>query len=435
MQKDNINLGNTIYKWATDLFPICRSLTGDGIRETLSYLKTLIPELKINEVLSGTKAFDWTVPDEWNIQDAYIADESGNKIIDFKKNNLHVVGYSVPVDKTLTFEELENNLYSIPTQPDAIPYITSYYSKRWGFCITENQIKNLRKKPFKQYHVKIDSTLTPGVMNYGELILRGKSEKEILISTYICHPSMANNELSGPCVTSAIARWLINLKKTRFTYRIIFIPETIGSIYYISKHLKTLKERLIAGFVISCIGDDKGFYYIKSREENTLADRLLEHIFKYEFIGANKNIYSFLDRGSDERQFCSPKVNLPVCTIGRTKFGEYPEYHTSLDNLDFISPNGLLNGMYFLQKCIKILEANYIYDNNFYCEPQLGKRGLYPTLSTKKLNNKVRLMINFLAYLDGEKDLLEIANIINCNVFDLLKIANTLYINKIINKK
>ncbi len=245
------NVGDEMHSWATDLFPICRSITGDGVRRTLQYLSELMPGLEMHEVPSGTQAFDWTVPDEWNVSAAYIEDESGRRIVDFARNNLHLVGYSEPVDKWLTLEELQPHLHSLPEQPTAIPYITSYYARRWGFCLSQEQRDQL---PRGRYHVVVDSTLAAGSLTYGELIIPGADEKEILLSTYICHPSLANNELSGPVVTTAIAQWLASLESRRYTYRIVFIPETIGSIVYISGHLAELKKNVVARHEQTCAG-------------------------------------------------------------------------------------------------------------------------------------------------------------------------------------
>lgn len=422
--ENNNSLGSQMYEWATDLFPVCRSITGNGIRETLAYLQNILPNLSIHEVPSGYQAFDWIVPDEWNIKDAFVADEDGKKIIDFQNHNLHILGYSEPIEQWMTYEELDSHLYSLPEQPEAIPYITSYYRRRWGFCLTENQRNQLRQNPEKKYFVKIDSTLEAGSLAYGELIIEGKTKNEILLSTYICHPSMANNELSGPVVTTALSKWITELSNRYFTYRILFIPETIGSIVYLSQNWQYLKENTKAGFVITCVGDERQYSYLASRLGNTLADKVLLHVLNHK---ANNHIkYSFLERGSDERQYCSPGIDLPVCSFCRSKYGEYPEYHTSLDDLSLISPKGLEESLSILQESIYILENNYRYQVTVLCEPQLGKRGLYPTLSTKQSGNKVRNMMNLIAYCDGNHDLVSIAEEISIYAGDLIDIASLL---------
>lgn len=423
----NTNMGKIMYGWAKDLYPIARSLTGPGVRETLQYIQKIIPDLKIHQVPSGTQAFDWVVPDEWFIRDAYIADETGKRLIDFKLHNLHVVGYSTPIDAWMTLDELNTHLYSLPNQPDAIPYVTSYYQARWGFCVTENQRKLFVST---KYHVVIDSELKPGVLNYGELILPGNDDNEILLSTYICHPSMANNELSGPVVTLALALWLYGQANRRYTYRIIFIPETIGSIVYLSLHHEHLKQKTKAGFVLTCVGDDKNYSYLPSRKGNTLSDRVAKQVLNS--VVDSYTSYSFLDRGSDERQYCSPLIDLPIASIMRTKYGAYPEYHTSLDNLDLISESGLAGAFCVIKACLATLEVNYNYRAKLPCEPQLGKRGLYPTISTVNSSKQGRLMMDFLAYADGENDVLEIANIVKADVMECAKVADVLKLHDLI---
>lgn len=418
---DNRRIGHEMYGWASDLFPICRSITGDGVRRTLGYFKKLLPDLAIHEVPSGTTAYDWTVPDEWNIRGAWIADEKGNRVVDFSKNNLQVVGYSTPADEWLTLEELQPHLHSLPNQPDAIPYITSYYVKRWGFCLPHNQRERLEQG---RYHVVIDSTLAPGSMTYGELILPGRENKEILLSTYICHPSMANNELSGPVVTAALASWIAGNSQRRFTYRILFIPETIGSIVYLSRHLEEMKRNTIAGFVVTCIGDDRGYSLLLSRGGDTVADRAAKLVMSRD--APDYVEYSYLHRGSDERQYCSPGVDLPVVSIMRSGYMGYPEYHTSLDDLTLISPTGLAGGFTAIRKCIEVLEHNRIYKATMLCEPHLGGRGLYPTLGTRDVVQSVRALTNVLAYADGTRDLVSIATHIGVSAEEAIEIAGKL---------
>lgn len=416
---DDVNIGYQMHQLMAKAFPICRSITGDGARETLRIISDIIP-LAIHEVPTGTKIFDWSVPKEWNIRDAFIAGKNGNKIVDFKNNNLHIVGYSVPVDKWITLSELQEHLYSLPEQPDAIPYATSYYKERWGFCISHGERLKLKDK---KYHVFIDSTLEDGSLTYGEYIIKGEMEQEVFLSTYICHPSMANNELSGPVVTAFIGKWLASQPR-RYTYRIIFVPETIGSITYLSRHLEELKQNVLVGFNISCIGDDRAYSYVASRYENSLADKVASNVLSMKHPGFIK--YSFLDRGSDERQYCSPGVDLPLVTLSRSKYGTYPEYHTSLDNLDFVTLEGLRGGYELVKDCICVIENNKTYRITCYGEPQLGKRGLYPNFSTKNSGASVETMMNFIAYADGKNDLIEISNIIGKPVWVIVPIVKRL---------
>ena len=419
------NIGQEMYDWAVDLFPINRSLSGDGVRQTLQYIKNIIPELEVNEVPSGAKCFDWTIPQEWNCNDGYIIDPDGNKICDFKTNNLHIVGYSTPIDSEIELEELIEHLYYLEEQPTAIPYITSYYSPRWGFCLSFNEFQKLKKGIYK---VKINSELKDGNLTYGEIKLKGESEKEIFLSTYVCHPSMANNELSGPVVTTALVNFIKSLKGRKYSYRIVFIPETIGSITYISRNIDDMKKNIIAGFNVTTIGDDRSYSYIPTRYGNTLSDKVSKHVLQdIDYVE-----YSFLDRGSDERQYCSPGVDLPIATICRTKYGVYPEYHTSLDDLTVISPSGLYGGYEKIKKAIELLEKNNYYKVNVLCEPQLGKRGLYPTISTKASGKIVRTMMNFIAYADGNNDLIDIANIIGVQAEELFDIVDKMKVAKLI---
>ena len=422
-----------MHQWATELFPITRSITGEGVRETLSYLQSKITDLTIHSVSSGTQALDWTVPQEWVIRDAYIADENGQRIVDFKKNNLHLVGYSTAIDCWLTKEELDNHLYSLPEQPNAIPYVTAYYKKHWGFCL-----KHVQREQLKQgnYHVVIDSEHIDGVLNYGELLIPGKTSDEILLSTYICHPSMANNELSGPVVTTALAQWISQLENRHYSYRIIYIPETIGSIVYLSKHLDHMKSHTYAGFNINCIGDERCYSYLPSRKENTISDIIAKHVLEH--TDPEYKHYSWLDRGSDERQYCAPNIDLPIASIMRSKFGEYPEYHTSLDDLNLVTPNGLEGGLDAMKSCINILENNVIPTSTVLGEPQLGKRNLYPNVGVKGGKDAIpdlKTMIHIISYCDGEKSLLEIADKINQPFEKCRKILNTLIENNLVSIK
>ena len=371
-----------MYGLAAELFPVCRSLTGNGVRATLARLRQEIPAIRVLEVPTGTKCFDWVVPNEWNIDDAFLLDPDGNKVVDFKKNNLHVVGYSTPIDQEIDLEDLQSRLFSLPQMPDAIPYVTSYYKPFWGFCLTENERRKL--KPGR-YRAKITSSLAPGHLTYGELLIPGKSAQEILLSTYVCHPSMANNELSGPVVALALAKWLLQKTERHFSYRILFLPETIGSIVYLSRNLEVMKDKTYAGYQLTCVGDDRSYSYLSSRTGETVADRAALHVLKHRAPDFKR--YTFLQRGSDERQYCSPGVDLPVASVMRTKYSEYPEYHTSLDDLKLVSPQGLAGAIGVYREIIELLEWNRNFKVTCLGEPQLGKRGLYPNISTLDADN------------------------------------------------
>ena len=415
-------IGKNIYKFAQELWPINRSITGKGTKETLKLIKQHLPQLKINSVPSGTNVFDWIIPKEWDVKEAYVITPSGEKICDFSKNNLHLVGYSIPFEGEISFDELKKHLYTLPDQPNAIPYITSYYEERWGFCLSQEQFDTLENGSYK---VIIKSTLFDGELNYGELLIKGKSDKEIFLSTYICHPSMANNELSGPTVVTFLAKWLQEINETDFSYRIIFIPETIGSITYLSKNYKDMKNKIFAGFNVSCVGDDRAYSYLPSRNGKTISDMIAKHVLKW--IDPNFIKYSWFDCGSDERQYCAPGIDLPIASIFRTKYGRYPEYHTSLDNLEnVVTPKGLDGGYWAIRKAIEAIERNKKYKITVLCEPQMGKRGLYPTLSTKGTNKEVLLMMNFISFCDGQTSLLEIAESLNLPIWELYELVDKL---------
>lgn len=427
--------GQRMYSLCKDIFPICRSITGEGVRETLSVLQNSIClskdiAFRIKAIPSGTNVFDWTVPKEWKIKEAYIEDSSGNHIIDFKNNNLHVLGYSISVDEWVDLEELKKHIYTQPDQPDVIPYVTSYYRERYGFCMSEKKKESL--KPGR-YHMMIDSSLFDGNMNYAEVVIPGSTDKEVFFSTYICHPSMANNECSGPVLAAELINYLCKKESRKYTYRFVFIPETIGSISYLSidDNLKHLQQKMIAGFNLSCVGDNNDYSIVESIYGNTLSDRVLKNILKFHTNGEYSD-YSFLCRGSDERQYNAPGINLPVVCFCRSKFGEYPEYHTSADDMSFVSPEGFQGSYDVMVKAIEALEYNSFYRVSVLGEPQLGKRGLYPTLSQKGNYDEVLPMKNLIAYSDGNNDLIEISNIIDVPIDRLIPIIDKLKTNKLL---
>ena len=425
-----------IYNFAANkLFPLNRSITGRGTLQTLKYIKDIFPKLKINKIKSGTKVFDWKVPKEWNVFDAYVLDKNGKKIIDFKKNNLHLVGYSHGVDDYVTKKTLLKHLHTLSNQKNAIPYVTSYYQKYWGFCI--NYIDYLKLiKTYKQndtFKVVIKSNFkSDGYLFYGELLLPGKSKKEILISTYICHPSMANNELSGPIVSMSLINYF-QKKKLNYSIRFIFIPETIGSIAFISKNIKKIKKYLLGGYNLTCLGYSKDYGCILSKYKNNLCDKYL--LEAYQNLKIKYKEFSFLERGSDERQFNSPKVEFPIATVFRSKFGNYKEYHTSLDNFNIVSEKNIIDSFKLMVKVIKIFQKKIIPSSKYYCEPNMGKRGLYPLISQKHrqktFSNTVNLM-NFLQYADGKNDLEDIAKNIKTTTKETKKIFNLLTRKKLI---
>ena len=420
------------YKLAKkDLFPLCRSLTGDGVRKTLKVIRKSHPSLKIYSIKSKSKVFDWLVPPEWIIKDAFILDKYKNKIVNFKNNNLHLVGYSIPVNKYVSKKELFKHLHTLPKQKMAIPYITSYYKKYWGFCVSHKDKISINKKynHTDKFKVVINSKFNlKGVMNYGELIIPGESRQEILISTNICHPSMANNELSGPIVSMCLIEYFKKLKKLKKTIRFVFIPETIGSITFLNKNLSYLKNNVIAGYNLVCIGDDRRHSCMLTKYGNTISDKAL--IESYKKLKINYKKYSFLNRGSDERQYNSPGIDLPIASIFRSKYEEYPEYHTSLDNFDLVTEKGIRGGFRVAKKAIEIIQKKTIPQNKFLCEPHMSKRGLYPTIKIQK--DFPKNIMDFLQYSDGKHDLKDLSKLIKVNLTKVSKIYRFLLKRKII---
>ena len=415
------------------LWPINRSLTGNGVRESFVILSELV-DFKLNEVPSGTECYDWNVPSEWNVKQAWIKDSKGNIIVNFAENNLHLLGYSEPFSEVLTFEQLKNNIYTLPEQPKLIPYLTSYYKRRWGFCMSHDQFLKLDQNDTFQVH--IDSTLDEnGSMTMGEAIIKGASEKEVFFSTYICHPSLANNELSGPLVSAFIYSKLKEKKDLKYTYRFAFVPETIGSICLLSREGENFKKNMVAGFNITCIGDSGNFTYKKSRQGNCLSDRAAQLILNQ--TEQAFNLIDFFPSGSDERQYCSPGFNLPVGSMMRTMYGVFPEYHTSGDNKDFISFSAMEESVNKYLDIIELIEKNDFYINRIpNCEPQLGKRGLYPTIGGQKdKKNSLEGMMWLLNLCDGEHDLIDISLRSKIDVKELYPILDKLIENKLITRK
>ncbi|AEE53279.1 Protein of unknown function DUF2172, aminopeptidase [Haliscomenobacter hydrossis DSM 1100] len=395
--------GALMYRLAEKLFPICRSITGDGVRESLSIIQEYIP-LEIHEVPSGTAVFDWTVPPEWNIRDAWVKGPDGKKIIDFKANNLHILQYSTPIHQILELEDLKKHLFTLPDQPDLIPYRTSYYQQNWGFCLAYRELQRL---PEGQYEVYIDASLEEGHLTYGELYLPGESTNEVLLSAHICHPALANDNLSGISVLTFLAQWLLG-QKNRYSYRFLFIPGTIGSITWLALNEPKV-QNIQHGLVASLLGDAGGFTYKRSRRGDAEIDKVAEYVLKHS--GQPYQVFDFFPYGYDERQFCSPGFNLPVGNLTRSSFGTYPEYHTSGDNLQFIQDKYLAESLDIYQQIITILEHNvYCQNLNPKCEPQLGKRGLYDAIGGDSDQKKLQMaMLWVLNFSDGTMSLLDIA--------------------------
>lgn len=402
-QKDSMEVGRDLHGFAADLYPICRSITGDGIRRTLAMIQERIP-LQISEVPSGTEVFDWTVPKEWNIRDAYLKDTSGKRIVDFQACNLHVLNYSLPVHAKMSLADLRAHLFTIPEHPDWIPYRTSYYKENWGFCLSHNQMLALKDG---EYEVCIDSTLHDGHLTYGELFLPGASDDEVLISCHACHPSLANDNLSGLVISEALAR-LLSGKQLRYSYRFLFIPGTIGAITWLAQN-HNRADHIRHGLVLSGIGDAGGFHYKKSRRGNADVDRAMSHVLRH--CGEPAEILDFSPYGYDERQYCSPGFNLPVGCLMRSVWGTFPEYHTSADNLDFIQPLQLAKSLRACGSVVDVLENNYRYRNlNPFCEPQLGKRDLYRSTGGESIADELNARLWVLNFSDSEHSLLDIAD-------------------------
>jgi aminopeptidase-like protein len=397
------NIGSEIYRIVFDLYPICRSITGNGVRETLQYIKKKVP-VEINEVPSGTKVFDWSVPKEWNIRDAYVKDSKGNKVIDFNKSNLHILNYSVPVQKRVSLKELKEHLFTIPEYPEWIPYRTSYYNENWGFCLSHKDFLKLKEG---RYEVCVDSALHNGHLTFGEYFIQGQLPDEILISTHICHPSLCNDNLSGIAMTALLAKQL-SKGHLRYSYRFLFIPGTIGSITWLSSNEKNL-SKIKHGLVVACVGDSGKFTYKKTRQGNAEIDNVVMNVLKNS--KEKFKIIDFSPYGYDERQYCSPGFDLPVGCLMRTPHGEYPEYHTSADNLEFVSSKNLAASFKTCLNILNVLEENKKYINqNPKCEPQLGRRGLYQHIGGHPDSKNFQLaMLWVLNLSDGHHSLVDIS--------------------------
>ena len=423
------SIGILLYNWISKNFFIHRSLGGKGNIKFLNSLKQINKKLKIKKFKSGSNVYDWKVPSVWELNRSYIKHSSGKIYADSRESNINIVQYSIPVKTKLTKNQLLKKIYSLPKQPNLVPYVTSYYKKDWGFCMKHSEKKKL---PNGYYSVFIDSVFKKDGLPYGELYIKGKTKKEILFSTYICHPSMANNELSGPAVSIFLSKFIEkNFKNNYYSYRFIYIPETIGSIAYIKKNLKNLKKNVFCAFNLTCVGDERMISMVKSRKADAISDFALESLLINE---KNKKIFSFLDRGSDERQFCSPGVDIDMSVFCRSKFGEYKEYHTSADNLNLVSPKGLEVSIKKLEKMVEVFEIGIFPKTNNLCEPHLTKYNLYESLSIKtsyKLNFNKKIL-DFLAYSDGKKNVFELAVLLNIKIEDLLKILKILLEKKLI---
>jgi aminopeptidase-like protein len=395
-------VGGKMYELIQELYPICRSITGEGLRQTLSVLKKLIP-LEVRHVASGTEAFDWTVPNEWHIRDAYVENSKGERVIDFQRSNLHVVNYSAPIDRMMSLKELQKNLHTIPEHPDWIPYRTSYYNQNWGFCLSHNDFSHLKED---DYHVVIDSNLTTGYLNYGELIIPGQTDNEFLITTHACHPSLCNDNLSGISLTAYLAKYLLE-QPLRYSYRFLFIPGCIGSIVWLSRNENKVSQ-IKYGLVVTCVGDSGPFTYKRTRRGNAEIDLAVVNVLKAS--GREYQIVDFSPYGYDERNFCSPAFNLPVGSLTRSTFSQYPQYHSSADNFDLVNEENLSGSFEMYLRVIGAIENNRTYLN--LCpkgEVQLGKRGLYGKMGGLQNRPSSELPLLWVLNLsDGNHSLLDI---------------------------
>jgi aminopeptidase-like protein len=395
--------GAAAYALVEELYPICRSITGDGVRKTLEILSRYVP-LQVRDVPSGTQVLDWTVPKEWNIRDAWIADETGRRVVDFRNSNLHVVSYSTPVRARLTLEELRPHLHTLPDRPDLIPYRTSYYEENWGFCLTQRQLDAM---PKGNYEVCIDSTLAPGSLTYGEVVLPGSVEDEILVSTHVCHPSLCDDNLSGVAIAVALARWFASQPKRRHTVRFLFAPGTIGAITWLE--LNRSKVGMVrAGMTLTCLGDGHPFTYKKTVDGGSSIDRVAAHVLATS--GLPHGVIDFFPYGYDERQFNSPGFRLPVGSLMRGRHGMFPEYHTSGDNLSFVSAQRMAESLHVLRGIMEVLERDDTYVNLApYGEPQLGRRGLYRAVGGTTIADLQLALLWVLNLSDGRRSLFDIA--------------------------
>ena len=398
--------GTWMHNLAKDLWPFHRSITGKGLRQTLDLLSTKVPGLEQTEVPSGTQVFDWVIPQEWVMRSATLTGPNGKMVVDYAANNLHIVGYSEPIDASFTLEELQPHLHSIPEEPTAIPYVTIYYNRTWGICLPHDQRVGLMEGT---YHVRIDSDFIDGSLTYGEVLIQGESTDEIFFTTYVCHPSIANNELSGPVVAAALANYVQSLENCHYSYRFVFAPETIGAIAYANNNLGVLQQNVVAAFNLTCIGDDRASSYLASRKGNLRVDRVVRRVVASH---ENPRFFSYLDRGSDERHYGAPGVDLPMVSLMRSRYADYPEYHTSLDDLvNVVTPSGLQGGFDLARECIDIFESEMVLTATQLGEPQLGRRGLYHLIQKKTTPESVMLRTNILAYADGHHSVADMSDL------------------------